>query len=194
MNVGIRLSKQSFGGCSGQDFVDEVQGGAGIDGPGAVEFLAQRGDGVVLGLGGQVHQLHGQRAGGWVGPQAGVVLEQRLDQRVDFRGFAEVRRERRRGQGLGLAGDYAQAVEQAPPGLGQGREADLFRQLADEDVRVGGRLGSLQAGDALLDLKGPDLNLAPPGLALLAALAGPALLLALRGAGARTVAPQGVLD
>ena len=72
---------------------------------------AQGGDGVVLSLGGHVQELHGEGAGGRVGTQGGVGMEQRLDQGADLGGLAEMGREQGRGEGLGAVADEAQGVE-----------------------------------------------------------------------------------
>ena len=51
-------------GAGGQDLVDRAQGGAAEECGGAVEFLAQGGDGVVLSLGDYVQDLDGEGASG----------------------------------------------------------------------------------------------------------------------------------
>ena len=62
-------------------------------------------------------------------------------------------RDKRAGEGLGAVDDRVQAVEQPSGLLGQGRQADLIRQVPGQDVRVGGSLGTLRAADGLPDLR-----------------------------------------
>ena len=149
----------AFGGGAGQDLVDEPLGRAGIDGLGAVELLDQWGDGLVVGPASGVQQLHRERAGCGVGPQARVGLQQSPRQGAHLRGLAEMRREDGCHRGLGPAGDHAQAVQQAAPGAGQRPQAELFRQLAGQHVRGRGTAGPFQARDVLLDRL--DLRLDP---------------------------------